>query len=259
MQFVCCAFANELELVKEAGFQAVELRGKEIAAMSDEDFKVLRSELDRLELHCVGFNAYCPAEIVIAGPGYSRENTRNYAKHLAERAAALSISQVGIGSPMSRTLPEGYDRNLAFSQVCEFCADTAEQFAPVSVNTGFEPLCESYCNFINTCDEGLQVIQAVNDPHVGLILDYYNLERQGESDRSLDDLLGHILHVHISDDVAGDPSQRFTLNPEKYEIHRQRLQYLQRIGYNGTVSVETDLPLARQNMGQTLRFLLHSL
>ena len=224
MKFGHCAQPGEFAAVKRSGYAFTELRGKAVAAMSDEAFDQVCREL---ELPCLGFNAYCPAEVVIAGPGYDRANTRAYAARLAARAGRLGIRQVGIGSPASRTLPEGYDRKKAKAQLREFLMDTAECFDPVGVKVALEP------------------------HKVGLILDFLNMELSGEDERELLTLVPSVLHTHISD-YDGTPYRRDELKPAYYERHRERLRRLKAAGYDGSVSIETDLPYDEERAQQTL-------
>lgn len=251
MKLVCCASVADIALAKEAGFTAVELHGKEVAALSEEAFEKLLKDLEEMGLECAGYNAYCPKEVVIAGPGYDRENTKRYAKAIAERGSKLGIKQVGVGSPFSRNLPEGYDRDLAFKQACEFFSDTAEILEPAGILVGVEALGPNFCNFINTCDEAMDIIKAVPEHKLGLILDFYNMERSGEADRPLEDLVPYILHTHISDDLNGDGWKRNHLLPEKFDIHREHAAKLMAAGYKGAISLETDLPLADMNVKQS--------
>lgn len=254
MEFGCCASIGEISAVSNAGYSFVELRGKEIFALSDGEFAHLQRQLDKLALPCRGFNAYCPPEIVIAGPGYDRQAARSYARVLAQRGAALQIRQVGIGSPFSRRLPKDYDSALAFAQVRDFLADTAECFAPANIRVGMEPLARSFCNCVNLCNEAIRLTDALPGCHIGLILDFYNMEQNGEDDRELDSLAPLILHVHVSDDEQ-DVYRRSMLHPSRYAVHQERLERLRRAGYDGTLSVETDLPLHLDTAQETLRFL----
>lgn len=68
------------------------------------------------------------------------KNTKRYARHLAAVQKSLVSRQVGIGSPASRTLPEGFDRDLPPQQMREFLLDSAECFALVNVRVALEPL-----------------------------------------------------------------------------------------------------------------------
>ena len=255
MIFGCVASVSNVELVKEAGLAFTEIHGKAIDALTDEAFDDLCRRLEALELPCIGFNAYCPPEITIAGPKYDREQNRAYIRRLARRAEALHIKQVGVGSPKSRILPEDFDRKLAFRQVEEFLLDNVEVYAPLGIGVALEPLADCFCNCVNTCDEALEIISRLQDAHVGLIYDLYSMERQGEADRSIMELMPYISHVHISDDVAGEPYSRCMLHPLRYELHRKRLQRLQDAGYTGTVSLETDLPLSAPQLASSAAFL----
>lgn len=251
MKFGHCAQPGEFAAVKRSGYAFTELRGKAVAAMSDEAFDQVCRELDELELPCLGFNAYCPAEVVIAGPGYDRANTRAYAARLAARAGRLGIRQVGIGSPASRTLPEGYDRKKAKAQLREFLMDTAECFDPVGVKVALEPLAPCFCNCVNDYDEGEAIARALQPHKVGLILDFLNMELSGEDERELLTLVPSVLHTHISD-YDGTPYRRDKLKPAYYERHRERLRRLKAAGYDGSVSIETDLPYDEERAQQTL-------
>jgi len=254
MRFGCCSPISSLDIVAAAGYDFVELRGKEVAALSEADFDRLCRRLEELSLPCPGFNAYCGTDITIAGPGYDRQVTRDYAQLLAQRGRALGISQVGVGSPFSRRLPEGFDPALAHKQVGEFLSDSARCFAEAGISVGMEALAPEFCNCVNLCDEAVALVREVPEKNVGLILDFYNMERNDEGERELDTLAPLILHVHVSDD-AGDPFRRSMLRPEKYALHRERLLRLRRVGYDGTVSVETDLPLELSSASETLAFL----
>ncbi len=252
MKFGHCALRHELKAVKESGYAFTELRGKIVAAMTEQEFDSLCTMLADLELPCMGFNAYCGPDVVIAGPGYDRENTRRYARHLAERGKKLGIRQVGIGSPFSRNLPDGFDRTLAAAQLREFLLDSAECFAPADVRVALEPLAPFFCNFINNYDEGMEYVTALADQGVGLILDFLNMELSGEDERDLTPLVPYVLHTHISD-YADSPWQRDELKPELYSVHQERLRRLRAAGYNGTVSIETDLAYDTPRAIETLR------
>lgn len=255
MIFGCVASVSTIGLVKEAGLAFTELQGKAVSALSEEDFRCLRRRLDELELPCIGFNAYCPPEITIAGPRYDRRQNLEYIRRTAGRAGELGIRQVGVGSPRSRILPKDFDRKLAIRQMTEFLLDNAEAYEPLGIAVALEPLAECFCNCINTCDEALEIITHLEGAHVGLIYDLYSMERQGEADRSIAELMPYISHVHISDDVAGDPYSRCMPHPQRYELHRTRLRRLRSAGYTGTVSLETDLPLSAPQLASTAAFL----
>lgn len=242
MKIGCCARPEEISLVKEAGFDYVELAGKTLASMEESRFKALVDKLGSLDLPCWNLNACCPPQIHMAGPLYHREINRAYLQKLASRASVLGIRCVCVGSPMSRILPEGFDRKLAEEQLVAFLVDMTEVFSPIGVRIGFEPLGTCYCNFFNYMEETPPLLAHFPRELVGLTVDFYNLEHSQEADRPLDAYLPRIFHVHISDD-AGSPSQRDFLIPGKYPIHQARLRRLIDSGYHGSVSIEIDKPV----------------
>jgi hypothetical protein len=97
----------------------------------------------------LGFNAYCPPEVRIAGPGYAPGPAREWAKRSAERAEELGVRFVGGGSPFSRDLPAGFSIERAWDQAVEFFSVTGEAFLEAGVQVCVEALGPCYCNFIN--------------------------------------------------------------------------------------------------------------
>ena len=99
------------------------------------------------------------------------------------------------------------------------------------------------------CANFVRVLQ----PHkIGLILDFLNMELSGEDERELLTLVPSVLHTHISD-CDGTPYRRDELKPAYYERHRTRLRRLKAAGYDGSVSIETDLPYDEERARQTLQ------
>ena len=235
----------------EAGFDYVELSGRNACAMDQAAFEALERMIRSGGLPCLGFNAYCPPEVRIAGPGFSKDRAREYALRCLERAAALNVRVVGVGSPMSRNLPEGFDRGLALRQAEAFFAVTAEVFAAQNILVCVEALGPCYCNFINCLHEAQGIVRAVNMENLKLVADFYNMEHSGEADTPLSPFVNDIVHAHISDD-AGSPQKRWFLRPEKRDVHIARVRGLYAAGYLGAVTLETDLPADLDEAKQSL-------
>ena len=64
-------------------------------------------------------------------------------------------------------------------------------------------------------------------------------------------LVPYVLHTHISD-YDETPWHRDELKPALYKVHQDRLRRLCDVGYDGTVSIETDLAYDRERAIQTL-------
>lgn len=254
MKIGCCARPEEISLVKELGFDYVELSGKVISAMNEDCFQALVSQLSQLELPCRNLNAYCPPEVQMAGPAYNKNANRAYAESLAGRAMALGVQCVCVGSPLSRRLPENFDRKLAVDQLTGFLSDMAEVFSSAKIKIGFEALGVCYCNFFNHMEETLPLLDRFPAGTIGLTVDFYNMEQSGEEELPLGPYLPHIVHAHISDD-AGAPDKRDFLIPSRFPIHHRRLRRLISGGYDETISLEIDLPVRRTEAIRSLQLL----
>ena len=235
----------------DAGYDYIELSGKVVCAMSPQEFSAAERAVRDGPLPCKGLVAYCPPTVIIAGPGYTASAARAYAQTCAERAARLGAGRVGIGSPLSRTLPDGYDRELAFQQAVEFFAVTCGAFSEYGIDVCVEPLGYCFCNFINTLKEGADLQKAVGAPNMKMILDFYNMEKAHEPETDIAEYLPLVAGVHMSDD-AGSPWRRWFLKEDRAAIHRQRVRKLAALGYKGDLSIEIDLPVDTDAARQSL-------
>lgn len=237
----CCTGVENYSQVQSAGFDYIELAGKMVASLSDNAYSALQKLLLTNPLPCPALNAYCTAEVVIAGPGFDTNTVIDYARFLARRSSGIGVEVVNIGSPFSRILPDGFDYQLALDQAHVFYRETAREFQKYGIAVTVEALSYSFCNFINTLDEALGIVKGLSEcDNLGLVLDFYNMRGSGEPDADLTEVSPHIYHVHDSDD-AGDPYLRSFYRPENYSVHFRDLQKLKRSGYDNRLSIETDV------------------
>lgn len=253
---VGCALVREQDALcaKEIGFDYVELMGKYLAGMPDQDFKKLRNILEQCALPCFALNGYCPKDIIIAGPGFNLKQVREYAKSCGERAGLLGVKYIGIGSPGSRNLPDGYHRETAKTQLCDFLEITADVMESYGITVCLEALAPCYCNFINRVGEAVEIVESLDNPNIRTVIDFYNMEYTKEADLNLARWLPFIAHGHISDDDGG-PGRRYFLKKEKKEIHQRRLGSLCREGYKGGISIEVDFQMNREKAAESLKMI----
>ncbi len=93
-------------------------------------------------------------------------------------------------------MPIAYTRDM-FVEIMKDACDFAKQFG---VNLNFEPTNRFETNFIHTTDEGLEIIERVQRPNLGLLLDLYHMYIE---DRDIMDSIvkarDHVRHFHFSD------------------------------------------------------------
>lgn len=253
-RFGCVVTQEDYKQAVNAGYDYVEISGRNTCALDHSAFHQLLARFREGAIPCLGFNAYCPPEIIIAGPGFSRHKAAEYAKHCAERAVALGIQVVGVGSPFSRILPDDFGRDKAWEQAIAFFQATCQAFYGTGITICLEALGQCYCNFINSIVEAQKLVREAGEPNLKIVLDFYNMEHEGEADISLESLVGDIGHAHISDD-AGTPQQRWFLKGEKATLHQSRIARLYEAGYRSLLTVEIDLPVQMAPAVNTLNIL----
>jgi sugar phosphate isomerase/epimerase len=251
MQIGCACKPEEYAGVSLAGFDYAELPCRTVCEMNERDFDELCHLVGKTDFPVRAMNIYCPPKIVIAGPGYSATAAGTYAHAAALRGKALGVESVGIGSPFSRNLPEGFDKALADRQLAEFLTITAEAFGEVGINVNLEALGPCYCNFINTLKEACEAVSAADVENLGIVLDFYNMEHSGEADIDLREYMSLIRHAHISDD-DGAPSLRSYLRSDKHLIHKHRIQGLLDSGYDGGITIEVDVAFDARRAKESL-------
>lgn len=249
---------DDLEKIPFLGFDYIEVMGKSIAAAGDLEFQALRERVVSLGLRVYGLNAFCPPQIHMTGAAYDRGAAERYCKTMAERAAAIGVEIIGIGSPRSRILAPGYPKEKAEKEFIEFLTTACAACSPYGIRVCVEPLAGQYCNFVNTLDEALHYVDVLKDRDMGLIADLYNMELDGKGDADLSELASKITHIHTSDD-DGSIWKRSYLDPEKAEIHIRRIRGLIRAGYRGNFTLETDLGIECSRAAGSLEILHQAL
>ena len=116
MQFCCCASLDHAQAVADAGFDRIALAAPMSPPAATPSLTAFKKTPDETGLVCRSLNAFCPAEIKLVGEGYDSFALARYARRLAQNAKRIGVQAVGIGSPNSRKLPEGFDRKRAMRQ-----------------------------------------------------------------------------------------------------------------------------------------------
>lgn len=255
MKFGCSVLTiEEARTVKEAGYDYLEFQGKYVAGLADDAFEALVSEMETIGITSYGINAYTAKDLQFIGAAYDPAAARAYADRLGARAQRLGAKMIGIGSPFSRTLPSEEDRPEAMRTMADFLKVTAETFAKYDMTVCLEPLSPKYCNFINTAEEGLELIAAVNLPNVKLVIDWYNLADVGEGNLDLKPIAGSIAHFHTSDD-DGHKHLRSYLHADNAAFHVACIERMLEIGYDGGITVEMDIKADLERAKESLAML----
>jgi sugar phosphate isomerase/epimerase len=228
-----CARLGELDAVRAAGFDYVELRTTEIEALSDADFEKLAEDLKRNGPPVPVTYLFIPAAIKLTGPAIDESRQMEYVRKALGRVSRLGATTVVLGSGPARNFPEGFPRETAFRQLAAFCRRLAPEARARGVVIAVEPQRRQESNLVNSVAEGLELLRAVDDASIQLTVDFYHLAEANEDPAVLLEAAPFVRHLHM----ANPAGRVFPLREEEYD-YAPFFETLRRIDYRGRMSIE---------------------
>ncbi len=233
---------TDLHAAHDAGYHALELRDPKVQAylQGGGSLYALRHELSEAALEVASFNAL---ERATLATGDARQAVLRRCRVLCEWAAALDCRYV-VAVPSPSTDTRETDR------IAEMTVDALRAMAavakPYGVRIGFEFLGFATCS-VNTLAQARQIVDAVRDPAVGLVLDAFHFYVGGSTVEMLEGLKGEQLFLVHLDDAEDRPRQTLTdanrLLPGDGVIPLRDLAgRLEALGYRGVYSIELFRP-----------------
>jgi D-psicose/D-tagatose/L-ribulose 3-epimerase len=125
---------------------------------------------------------------------------------VAERIGAPVVGGPMYSAVGRRWLLEPDERRGTIEQLTEALRPVVDHAGEHDVRLALEPLNRYETSLINTAEQGLEVIEAVDSPALGLLLDTYHMNIEEKSPADAIRLAGrHLYHVHASASDRGAP------------------------------------------------------
>lgn len=231
----CCTTIDRYDALRELGYQAIALAGRDVAAMDDQTFSQAAEAIKAGPLVMTSLNAFCPPSLHLNGPDADLRAVRDYTRRLCARAQAMGVQSIGVGSPASRSVPEGYPPEQAIAEFGRSLAEICEIAADDRMEVLLEPLARLECNCVNTTLEALELIHQLKLPNLHLLYDIYHACLMGEPLEWLELAAPEIRCAHISGAEGGEHTY---LSPRCMKPLRPYVQALARSGYQGQLLLE---------------------
>lgn len=169
-----------------------------------------------------------------------RQAGRDYLAYCAETAQALGAAIVGgplYGNPLvfaaraPHVVPEAL-RQARVAYCVEGLTRGAEAAARCGIRFGVEPLNRFETDILNTTRQGVALMQMVNHPSIGLVLDTFHMNMEDDDICSaLREAAAHMIHFQANENHRGYlGTGHIDWNPV--------VRTLADIGYSGTISLE---------------------
>ncbi len=243
-----------IKMIKEAGFDYVEMRAMLVESVPDEEFDKLCNVLKEIELGCECSCALFPRTIRVTGSEVNEKAISDYIEKTFGRLKKLGVKKVVFGSAPARALDEKTTQDMGYEQIAKICKDiivpACEKY---DITVVMEPLRASACNFINTLADGMRVVNDVNNPRIQLLCDTIHMIA---NDDNADDVVKYkdsLKHVHIAEMERMLPEDGYS------DYVKKVLDNLVYINYDGTISFETKNGEGLESMKKALAMLKNTI
>jgi sugar phosphate isomerase/epimerase len=178
--------ARVCRFVAELGYTGLEMApftlAPRITDVSAERRRQLRREAEEAGIQIIGLHwllAKTEGLQVTAPDEATRQRTAEYLIELARCCKDLGGDLMVFGSPLQRKIPPG----ATHEQAMAYAADTFRRAMPAIGQLGvrllIEPLGPAETEFINTCADGMRLMEMVDHPQFGLHLDVKAMSSEG--------------------------------------------------------------------------------
>ncbi|GAB3641030.1 sugar phosphate isomerase/epimerase family protein [Spirosoma arcticum] len=229
-----CTTYDKAGLLKRLGYSFVEESvGKFlIPDAGDEQYAKNRLALKAETVPVRSYIYFFPGNLKSVGPDLHHEAILQRADLALRRAKECGSQNIVFGSGGSRAIPDGFDRAKAKAQHIELCQKMAPLAEKHGVTLAVEPLNRSETNFINSLAEGVEIIQAVNNPWFKLQCDIYHMLKDDESPDEIVKYGDYITHCHIAE------KRNRTAPGVEGDDFKPYFRALKKIKYQGGLSLE---------------------
>lgn len=230
----------DYDSIRKAGFDYAELDIPEIEALPEEKFYALCEKVKETEFPVMTGSRALP----IAEPWFFTEHFqtmeyKSYLEHACQRANVLGIKKMILGNGKARWLSDetSIQKENRFIGFMRMFAEIAGEY---DMEVILEPLGPKYSNYINTVPEAVRVIREVHVPNLFTMADLRHMVWSKEPFEDLVNCVDYIHHIHMDYPVSY-PQRPFPKLEDDFD-YTDFLDTLKRSGYQGTLTIEADIP-----------------
>jgi len=233
MRIGCCGGIGDAALIRDAGFDYIELpTGALMSATDEAAYQRVMENVRAMGIPVEACNVFIPATMKITGPNVEREPLWQYAGTALQRMGEIGVRICVFGSGGARSIPEGFDRAQALDQLEAFLDHVQETSARHGVRVVIEPLNRKESNVFNSVAESDQFNVTRGLSGIGVLADLYHISVEGESFDGMAAAGDRLGHVHVADADRSAPGEGAATDYAGF------FRTLRAMGYPGTISIE---------------------
>ncbi len=204
MKLGVCCFPDKLPLLREIGYDYMDVHFAWLCGLSDEAFAQKTAEVEKYGLPGEALQGFF-GDVTLFSPDRCASDEdallaeiAAYAERGFARAAAWGGRVAVIGSGRQRNIPADYGRDRAeayFTRIISVCGEAADRHG---MRIAVEPLSTRETNFLHTVREGAAIARATGSPAVGTLVDFFHLRYNHDELFSLPAVGDTLIHAHIA-------------------------------------------------------------
>ena len=229
-----CTDIGRAEVMKEIGYDYVEMNLSGIAALDEEGFASLKKQVKESPLPVEATNCMLPGGFSLCREGALEDSLKAYLAKAFTRAGELGVKVAVFGSGGARNLPEGMSEEEGMKYLAAFLKYAGPLAAEQGITIAVEPLRRAECNIINTVAQAQKLAAMADEPNVKSLADLYHMMSGNEAYDALDNGIG-VVHTHIAERLTRAYPKKGDGSEKDYEAFFAKLHSA---GYDGRVSVE---------------------
>lgn len=201
MEFGICTEPENAQAARAAGFTYIDANFGDIvrptASQAEfEDAYAARYASCGLPVR----NTICllPGDYALAGPKADLPKAVAYCATGIGRAGRLGIKTICFGSGGARKCPEGWPMDKALEQIADFLRALGPVARAAGIKLVVENLRAAETNTLNMLKDIRALIDAVNDPGIGILVDGYHWASNNDTAEQIVANRDLIFHTHIA-------------------------------------------------------------
>lgn len=237
MKFGVCHDTTLAGIIKDAGFEFLDMSvgGFAMPDASEAEFEDNFAKIKDSALPVLNLNCLLPGRMRLAGPDANTGEAVEYCANAFARAGRAGIKTICFGSGGVRKSPDGWPKDRAFSQICEFLRELSPAVQESGVKLVVENLNYSETNMLNMVSETLEAADSAQTPCIGILIDAYHWARNQDTSEAVSGACSRTYHTHIA-----TYANRIAPGQEDCDFSGFA-RALRSGGYDGTMSVEAGL------------------
>lgn len=215
MKFALCnemfgdmPLSDVCSITRKLGYRGIELAPftltDSVLTFTDDKRKETRAVIEDQGLEVVGLHWLYAGQtgMHVTSPDHRLwESARNYMDALVDMCADIGGTVLVIGSPKQRDVTKGQTYEDAWGRARDLFASVMGRASDRNIVLCIEPLSPTETNFLNTVEEGIQMVREIDHANFKVHLD---VKAMSSEERSIMEIIrsvdvGDIGHFHVND------------------------------------------------------------